>query len=750
MGTAVLRNATRACLRRVRLAQRLLGFDNPLSVMLSLDRASLYHDQIKPLPQALRDGFHFGAVLCAMKPPFFPLSFDIVGDLYITGRADAILTGQSAMPTPKQSSQLPSSGMNSTTPHFAAVHSYTLATQPNTRMGLLIKREPGSDEDHSSDSNSEPVPRSQRKRTTFLDNNKSKSQKKVVSSQGGKKTSAVKEESEGSSEEIPIRQRGPPVTPKSKPSRSRRKVAPEASNETPPANRRQTRASERSRRHRNAVVSSTDSDSEGIQVAGDPSSRAQAPPSAFGEPESSGDDALASSPGRKSRKRKVPEVHSGDEESEDDLPISSRKRKVPRPALSDSEDEPVTQGRRERSPSAIRQEQEDLAEDLEFLGSSPRKLTNASRRQKSVPQAMNARQRALEALKRRRAGEKEASPDLEEQPEQKRRRALYDTDSSSESSQEDEEDEDEDDEDSDNQRSTVPQGTTLDMFQEDDDDQNFVVEDEDDTIGVPDEDAKVPLAFTTMGRAKGKDLFKFAVDWMVQNKLNPAFPNRDEIYDLAFRKLDDEVQGLVGSKFVSSAWTGEFTRALNARPDIEVSEIGGASRLMLEDHCGACNRRGHPATWDIRFSGHAYHKDTLEEVDNSSDSDDSDDDDDDDDHVSYDAKGNPIPSADTVFHVGVFCKANAETAHALMHWRYHLNGWVVDYLRAQGHLEPAKIVERDGWKTKKRTKYANEVVDEMLHNGEIKRLHRDFRTNIDHARSAKVSVELIFLPLASN
>ncbi|GME44463.1 putative transcription factor iiic-like protein [Neofusicoccum parvum] len=271
------------------------------------------------------------------------------------------------------------------------------------------------------------------------------------------------------------------------------------------------------------------------------------------------------------------------------------------------------------------------------------------------------------------------------------------------------------------------------MFQEDDDDENFVIEDDDEAIGVPDDSATLPLEFSSLGRAKAKDLFKYAVEWMVQKKLNPGFPIRDPVYDLAFRKLDDEVRGLAGSKFTSSVWTRDFTKALHARPEILVTEIAGTSRFLLEDHCGACNRRNHPATFDIQFAGKAYDRDTLSDVDSSSDSEDGDDDDD----ASYDADGNPIPPDSTVFHVGVFCKTNAETAHTLAHWRHHLYSWVVGWLEMQGHLDPDKIVERDGWKTKKRNKYANKIVDEMQASGEIKRLYQDFRSSIDHAREAK-------------
>ena len=83
---------------------------------------------------------------------------------------------------------------------------------------------------------------------------------------------------------------------------------------------------------------------------------------------------------------------------------------------------------------------------------------------------------------------------------------------------------------------------------------------------------------------------------------------------------------------------------------------------------------------------------------------------------------------------------NAQMAHTLNHWRYHLNECVVDYLALEGYCAPHRIVERDNWSIKKRRDYANKVVDEMEEKGEIRRLHRDYRTQIDYALEAKVEL----------
>lgn len=89
-----------------------------------------------------------------------------------------------------------------------------------------------------------------------------------------------------------------------------------------------------------------------------------------------------------------------------------------------------------------------------------------------------------------------------------------------------------------------------------------------------------------------------------------------------------------------------------------------------------------------------------------------------------------------------FCKANAETAHALSHWRYHLNQWVLDWLQNEGYTTAEKILERERWSIRKKRDYANEVVDTMEQKGEVRALYRDFKHNLEAARDAKVSLKL--------
>lgn len=77
-------------------------------------------------------------------------------------------------------------------------------------------------------------------------------------------------------------------------------------------------------------------------------------------------------------------------------------------------------------------------------------------------------------------------------------------------------------------------------------------------------------------------------------------------------------------------------------------------------------------------------------------------------------------------------------AHTLIHWRFHLNDWVVDHLARQGVLDDQQIVERSHWSHKRQTKYANCVVDMMEASGEIEKLWRDFHINLKAAREIKV------------
>lgn len=133
----------------------------------------------------------------------------------------------------------------------------------------------------------------------------------------------------------------------------------------------------------------------------------------------------------------------------------------------------------------------------------------------------------------------------------------------------------------------------------------------------------IPFELTRHAHKKPFEHFKDAVEWIVHNKLNPAFPRDDVIYRIAFRKIDDEVRVYSGSKFVSSVWNKDFVQVLRALPELAVRTV----RTMLDHKCDACNRSKHPAKHQLVFSGKPYNIDTLEDIEEDDDQDDDDDED---------------------------------------------------------------------------------------------------------------------------
>lgn len=432
-------------------------------------------------------------------------------------------------------------------------------------------------------------------------------------------------------------------------------------------------------------------------------------------------------------------------DSDDDLEIieqSSKRRTRGGDNDEDEEEdedaEPITPGRRKlKRPTRKfnQQEADDLAEDLDFLGPSSDAENEARKPRNTQTTQKEARQSALEKLKRKRSSQPAPSQPIVVDDEEDKLEDEH-QDSACDDNDDDEEVEE----------AQSPPMSSRQYFTADEQDKDFIEsedEAEDGILGAP--DTNVPIQFTRYARMKPKELFQFAVEWMVQKKINPAFSMDDEIYGLTFRKLDDEVKGLAGSKFTSSAWTEEFTFALRARPDIAYEPLDRSGEHYLSDHCDACNRSGHPATYQIQFQGKPYHLENLEEVNNDaeddSDSDDGSDDDtnpsDEDNNPTWDAQGREIVPATKTFYVGKFCMGNAKTAHSLQHWKYHLNAWVVVWLTRNGYLRAEKIVERDSWSERKRRKHANKIADRMEKMGVVKQLWKEFSGNISEARDSK-------------
>ena len=241
-----------------------------------------------------------------------------------------------------------------------------------------------------------------------------------------------------------------------------------------------------------------------------------------------------------------------------------------------------------------------------------------------------------------------------------------------------------------------------------------------------------PLELTSFARQKPFEYFKYEVEWMVHNRIDPAFNRHDEVYEFSHRKLDDEFRGQVESRFKSSVWKSEFNSALEGRPDCYILKIPA----MLEEKCAACNRSGHPPSFKVTFSGQRYDRQSLDPI--SKEDNDSDSDGDDLEQESAEQE------EEDVFLVGKHCCQNAEIAHSLYHWRYQLNDFVRVCLAEEGYLSARKIVDRERWTNKKKEKLANRICDGMVEDGQMKELYRQFKGSLAAARDFKVREVILF------
>lgn len=222
-------------------------------------------------------------------------------------------------------------------------------------------------------------------------------------------------------------------------------------------------------------------------------------------------------------------------------------------------------------------------------------------RGKTINVERSNRQKQLEILKRRRDGGRtvELSSDSEISASSRTRPPPMDERGTHDSSSQDEDSNTDDD----SATEAIRKSLRADA------DENDSCVDEDGFLGVHGlED--IPFELTRHAHKKPLQHFKDAVEWIVHNKLNPAFPRNDVIYRIAFRKIDDEVQGYSGSKFLSAAWNRDFLQALKTLPEL----VARAVRTMIDHKCDACNRAGHPAKHQLVFSGKPYDIDTLEEL----------------------------------------------------------------------------------------------------------------------------------------
>lgn len=285
---------------------------------------------------------------------------------------------------------------------------------------------------------------------------------------------------------------------------------------------------------------------------------------------------------------------SEDTSSEEVVDTPARKRK----AVAQIRESPLQTNHQAEDESS-----DDLQGELEDLRGTGTPLRSNRTRDGPILSERGKRQQKLEELKRRRAGIIEESGEEDEQDDEDGIEGNDEPDLSE----------------LEPTHHAVRRGGDLDEYEED------FVDDEDDKVGIDLGVAGVPLEFTYHANKKPFEHFKTEIEWMVHNKLNPAFDRYDDIYRLAHQKLDKEVEGFVGSKFSSSVWGEAFQKALHTLPDLDRIDVP----TMLEQKCDACRRTGHPTKNKVTFSGKPYNRDTLEIVEDEEDEDDIEDSDDD-------------------------------------------------------------------------------------------------------------------------
>jgi hypothetical protein len=407
---------------------------------------------------------------------------------------------------------------------------------------------------------------------------------------------------------------------------------------------------------------------------------------------------------------------------------SNEGERMKRPSPAKSQPRSSSNATPKKRRTRTQEEQDELNEDLRDLRGSDSETPQTKRRRTRGGPVTTKRDEArehLELLKRRRAGEQVArviDSDDESSEEKEAANIDYigvpDYDLSNRGSVSTDQDE----------------HARTEDFEEEGIEDDFIDDDSQGRLGRPNTD--IPLQFTSFATKKPKELFIHIIEWLVKNKIAPAFDRNDPVYDLAFAKVDDQVKAQAGSRLISSAWGSHFKYAILARPSMTIEALPGED----DDHirtCDACNRVNNPARYEFIFSGEPYYKKTLEPIENPDEDDEQyEEGEDDDDHksIAYDEVGHVIASSQTRFYLGRFCAANAQMGHKLTHWKYNLNVSLMEYLESQGVLSAEAIIAREKMNKRKREKEAENVVDEMEATGKIEEFWHEFGNDLDDAR----------------
>jgi len=237
----------------------------------------------------------------------------------------------------------------------------------------------------------------------------------------------------------------------------------------------------------------------------------------------------------KARTRRHTAEESDEEDKEDITPKRSRPRHGQRSSTPEEVPPKRSQRKPTRQPATPEQESgneeegtdsydedNELKDELAFLRSSP--LPDRGRLRSTHDKPKSEREKALEALKKRRGGTTEPSSsatpnrkkplviDSDSESELEVIREVEEVDANTEGEDDIEDGTEEDEEDGDEEHNT----NAFAIFQENVEDEDFI-DDDDALIGLPAEHTSIPLEYTSLASAKPRELFKYAIEWMVRN-----------------------------------------------------------------------------------------------------------------------------------------------------------------------------------------------------------------------------------------
>lgn len=251
------------------------------------------------------------------------------------------------------------------------------------------------------------------------------------------------------------------------------------------------------------------------------------------------DEDVRSSPVKRRQRPRV--IQDGDEDDKE--PIISPLKRTRQVVESEDSEDIIASPMKRRRP-AVRQDSD--SDDLPSLIEISRRKGKGKERVRSPSDPPETPMRTRQATARRHRTAKEKTMEL-----LKRRRAGENIEELTESESDEEEDEDDfqkldefdDEEESPEQQKKSSKSRSKvkrqrgDSSDEEAGESDFVIEDNEGPLGVPDYASLMPLEFTQAAHKPLKEHFRDVVEWMIQNKLNPGFTWNDPVYNQAFQKL---------------------------------------------------------------------------------------------------------------------------------------------------------------------------------------------------------------------